>query len=881
MRNVYRQKPAIIILLTVLLSGSSSGADSTRVTAARTTEPIVIDGHLSEAAWNNAVPASTFIQRDPVEYGTPSEQTVVKVLFDNQSLYIGAILYDSAPDSIMAMLARHDYWTVSDEFLVYLDPYFDRRSGYYFGLNAAGTRFDGIFYNDTWSSDTWDGVWEGAAVINEHGWCAEFRIPYSQLRFHKRERHIWGINFKRGIRRKNEWDYLVFKPKNGNGFVSRFWELDGITGITQPYYFEIMPYVRGKDSFESHEAEDPFHDGSEFNTAAGTDLKMGLGSNLTLNATINPDFGQVEVDPAVVNLSDVETFYSEKRPFFTEGSSFFEFGYGGATDYWGFNWSTPNFFYSRRIGGSPRGSLPDYDYCDSPDGVHILSAVKLSGKFSGNWNVGSLQAVTMREYADIEYEGEQSHLEVEPATYYTVTRGQKEINNGRQGIGAIATTTHRFFDEDRLREDINSDAFGFGLDGWTFLDKEKTYVISAWSGLSHIQGSEERITSVQESSLHYFQRPDASHVELDSSATSLTGAAGRILLNKEKGNVFLNTAVGLLSPKFDVNDVGYLSRSDKINAHFGTGYQWTEPTSWTRYAYLLGCAFSNYDFGGNLTWGGLWTGTYLEFHNYYNAEISAATNPETVNPTRTRGGPRTLNKPGWEINFSLNSDNRKPFEFGCGSNGYTIASDDWSRMIWLRTEWKPAANLSFEIQPELMWNKEWLQWVDSFEDETAAHTYNTRYVFAEMYQTELSATIRMNWTFTPKIGLQFFAQPLLSSGDYSNFKELSRPNSTEYRTYPADYICYADETYTIDPDGDGPAEAFEFDEPDFNFRSLRGNIILRWEYRPGSILYLVWTHDRSDEEYRGRFKFNRSIDRLFSTDSDNIFLIKASYWMSI
>lgn len=868
----------LVLFLAVAAFAATEGVK--QVQAVRVSEPPVIDGMLSDPIWRTGIAESRFTQRDPVEFGEPTEKTEVMIAYDDDAIYVGACMYDSEPDSIIARLARRDVDTESDEFYLGLDCYYDRRSGYYFGLNAGGTLYDGVMYNDTWMDDSWDGVWEGVAAVNGQGWCAEFRIPYSQLRFHHQERYVWGVNFYRIIRRKQEHDYLAFTPKNGSGFVSRFWDLIGIEKISPPHYFEVMPYARGKARYESHEAENPFNDGSEYSPTVGVDFKMGLGSNLTFDATVNPDFGQVEVDPAVVNLSDVETFYSEKRPFFIEGSNVFEFGYGGATNYWGFNWSTPGFFYSRRIGRSPQGELPDYDYIDEPEGVHIIGAGKLSGKLPGNWNVGSLHAVTRREHAEIEYEGEKSEIEVEPAAYYTVTRGQKEMNDGKQGLGAIFTGTHRFFDEQKLEEEINGDAYAFGIDGWTALDRDKKYMLSCWTGMSHVRGSEDRMISLQRSSRHYFQRPDASHVKVDSTATSLTGYAGRVLLNKEKGNIITNTAVGVISPGFDVNDLGYLCRTDVINSHFGYGYKWTDITSWTRCAYLIGSVFSNFDFDGNHTWGGIWSEGYFEFLNYYTADINAAVYPRTVSNTRTRGGLLTWNRPGWEINGEMHTDSRKSLIFGIGSWGNACARDDWNRALWVDAKWKPASNLSFEVAPEILWNDDWLQWVDYFEDETATHTYGHRYVFAEMYQTELSASIRMNWTFTPKLSLQLYAQPLISSGDYTGFKELSRPNSNDYRTYPEEDIHFDGETYTVDPDGNGPAAPIEFDNPDFDYRSLRGNMVLRWEYLPGSTLYLVWTHGRWDDETRGHFDMNRSLDRLFRADSDNILLLKATYWLS-
>jgi len=347
----------IFFMLASCLQAMVRDADSVstiKVRAERINEPMTIDGLLAEAVWHNGNAVAAFKQRDPIEGTQPTEKTEVRVAFDDDAIYIGAQMYDSAPDSIIARLGRRDADINSDIFGVGIDSYFDRRSGFYFAINAAGTLSDGVLYNDDWSDDSWDGVWQGVAKINGQGWSAEFRIPYSQLRFHKQEEYVWGINFVREITRKNEEDYLVYTPKNGSGFVSRFVELIGIQQISPPRRIELLPYLRAKAEYTHPDAKDPFNDGSRYLPGAGLDLKLGLGQNLTLDGTINPDFGQVEVDPAVVNLSDVETFYQEKRPFFIEGSSIFNFGQGGARNYWGFNWGNPDFFYSRRIGRTPQ-----------------------------------------------------------------------------------------------------------------------------------------------------------------------------------------------------------------------------------------------------------------------------------------------------------------------------------------------------------------------------------------------------------------------------------------------------------------------------------------------------------------------------------------------
>jgi hypothetical protein len=778
-------------------------------------------------------------------------------------------------------LSRRDARWDSDIFAFFVDPYYDRRSGFYFALDAAGTLYDGVLYNDEWDDDSWDGVWEGKVNIDKRGWTAEMRIPFSQLRFHETDKYVWGINFRRDIARRNERDYVVFTPKNGSGFVSRFVDLVGIREISPVRQIEVLPYVTTQAAYTEHDDGDPFNDGSEYTPRIGADFKIGIGTNLILDATVNPDFGQVEVDPAVVNLSDVETFFREKRPFFIEGSKIISFGQGGSRSNWSFNWPNPNFFYSRRIGRSPQGEVPDADFSDVPAGTDILGAAKLSGKIGDNWNLGAIQAITSREYADLQTDGQRSRAEVEPWSYYGIARLQKEFNEGRQALGFISTLTARRFDDARLRDELNSSAFTFGLDGWTFLDAEKMWVVTGWTGMSHVRGNNERMTSLQENSRHYFQRPDASHVSVDSSVTSLTGYAGRLMVNKQKGNIFLNSALAFSNPKFEVNDLGFQSRTDLINGHVGAGYKWTEPTDFYRYIEVGGAVFRSYDFDENIIWEGVFLFGSFEFLNYYSIYWNTAYNPQTVNNRRTRGGPLTLNPPGYQLSLHTSSDHRKDLVLEAGAFTY---QSDWSRGWEVSTEvrWRPSSNISVSVEPELERNKENSQWVDSFDDPTATATFGKRYVFAELNQTTISASIRLNWTFTPHLSLQLYAQPLISSGDYHNFKELARPKTYDFNVYDgaASTISLQDEEYEVDPDGPGPADSFTFDDPDFNLISLRGNAVLRWEYQPGSTIYFVWTQSRFDEEVFGDFQFNRSMRRLWSTTPDNIFMIKLTYWWS-
>ncbi|MGH7508928.1 MAG: DUF5916 domain-containing protein [Gemmatimonadales bacterium] len=861
-------------------SAGSGDPEKSAVLASRAGGAIELDGTLSEAAWSAGSAVTDFTQREPDEGAPATERTEVRVLYDDDALYVGARLYDRSPDSIMAQLARRDRVVSADRFIVFLDSYYDRRSGFFFGINAAGTLYDGTLYNDDWDSDTWDGIWEGKAARDSLGWTAELRIPYSQLRFQRQESHRWGVNFKREIARRNERDYLVPTPSNGSGFVSRFADLVGIERVSPPRRVELLPYVTTRAEYLSHEVADPFNDGSRLGADLGGDLKLGIGSNLTLDGTVNPDFGQVEVDPAVVNLSDVETFFEERRPFFVEGASIFEYGYGGANDFWGFNWASPSFLYSRRIGRTPQAELPEhYDYSSVPAGSNIIGAAKLSGKV-GSWSLGALSAVTSREYARLSLDQRRWREEVEPLTYYGVSRAQKEFAAGRHGLGFMGTLATRFFDDPGLRDELSSSALGLGLDGWTTLDREGIWVVSGWTGLSRVGGTAERMRSLQASSVHYFQRPDAGYLGVDSAATSLTGYAARISLNKQKGNWMFNSAVGVVDPGFEINDLGFQFRGDQINSHLMFGHKWTKPGRMFRSWRLNLAGFRSYNYGGDVTWTGLFLTGLYELRNFSTGSWFVAYNPKTLSDRRTRGGPLMVNQPGVEWELSLDSDPNKRWIYGGGFRGNQYQrgwEDSWT--AWGALEWKPGARVSLRLEPQVERSRTSAQYVDTFDDPLATSTFGHRYVFADLDQTTVSASVRLNWIFTPRLSLEVYAQPLLSSGRYTGFKELARPRSYNFNLYPDASPTGDPDRIVLDPDGaSGPAESREIDDPNFSLASLRGNAVLRWEYSPGSTLFLVWTQNRSDSESIGTFRTGRALGRMFGAAGDNIFLLKLSYW---
>ncbi len=646
---------------------AEAGADRVArsiVRAVRVVDVVTIDGELGEPVWQGDNAFSALLQSVPREGSPPSQSTEVRVAYDDDAIYVGARLFDTAPDSVQARLARRDVSIASDRFAVYLDPYRDRRSGYYFMVNAAGTLYDGTLANDVDSDKSWDGVWEARSRRDERGWTAEMRIPYSQLRFKRLASHVWGVNFAREIPRRREKDFVAYRPRKESGFVSRFPDLVGVEHIPPSRSIELMPYLTLQGEYLLHEPGDPFHDGSRLRGNGGGDLRMGVGG-LTMNGTVNPDFGQVEVDPAVVNLTDVESFFEEKRPFFVEGASTFAFGRQGAGDYWDYDWDDPLFFYSRRIGRELQPEVQKVvdkaDFADVPVAMRILGAAKLIGRVAPAWSLGTLHALTRRETADLERRGQPSRMEIQPLTYYSATRTQAEFRERRLGLGLMATAAARSFDDPALRDRLNSASLLGGLDGWLVLDRKETWVLSGWSALSHVRGNPTRMVDLQRSSTHYFQRVDASHVEVDSGATALTGHAHRYWLNKQKGATQFNAAVGVVSPEFDVNDLGFQKRSDLVNAHVGTGYKWTRPGKLRRYQSVKAAVFATRDFDGNLVTRGVRGSGYTEFHNGGAWNYYATYTGQTLDNRRTRGGPLTLELPAFSIGTDFQTDTQGKF----------------------------------------------------------------------------------------------------------------------------------------------------------------------------------------------------------------------------
>jgi hypothetical protein len=879
----------LFILASQVLGSPSSIKDTVTVQPRRTVEAhrlhelILVDGILSEAEWQRAG-ICDFTQREPIEGAAPTQKTEVWVAYDDEALFVAAQLYDSSPDSIVDRIARRDASLNADWFYLGIDSYHDRRTGVFFGVYASGAVSDGSMYNDEWDDDSWDGVWESTAKINGKGWAVEMRIPYSQLRFTQQDEYTWGINFARKIERNNEEDFFVMVPKKESGWVSRFADLIGIRDIHPPARLEVMPYVvTSTTQTNQYIGSDPLNKRSRFTGNMGADLKVGLGSNLTLNATINPDFGQVELDPASVNLTQYETYYEEKRPFFVEGSNFLNYGFGGANNNWGFNFGTPNFLYTRRIGRAPEGGPRHSGYTKMPDRSHIIGAAKLTGKLDEGWSLGTIQAVTSAEYAKTDSNGVRFSDVVEPLTYYGIVRTLYEHDKGRQGLGIIGTAVVRNLNKDYLDDQFNSGSYAFGIDGWTNLDTSRIWVITGWMAGTLISGSPGRVSDVQQSYLHYFQRPDVSHVSIDANARSLGGYGGRVALNKQQGNFRFNSAFGLLSPGFDSNDLGYHSRTDVLNGHVVAGYAWYEPDGIFRSKSFNIATYRSYNFGGYKIAEGYMGFAYGSFMNYWSVDGNFSYSPACTDAYRTRGGPMMKTTPGFSANLGFSSDSRKMvtgsfYVYGSRSESgsYTVEFDPG-------IGFKPSAGINVKLNPYFMRSLGMAQYITTISDPMATETYGARYIFSKIDQTELAASVRLDWTFTPTLSLQLYMQPLISAVKFYGYKELKQPGTFTFNRYGEDgsTISYVDNSqeYLVDPDGAGPNSPFTFSKPDFNYISLRGNVILRWEYLPGSTMYFVWTHGGSDYASYGDFNLHRDLNNLVSTPiHEDVLLIKLTYW---
>lgn len=850
-------------------------------TATRRTGEIRLDGKLDEPDWRTAPAATDFVQSYPTPGARAPDQTEFRVLYDDQALYVGIRLFDAHPDSIAAQLARRDATGIySDWVHLIVDSYYDRRTAFRFTVNPRGVKKDVFTSNDFSEDVNWDAVWEVATRVDSAGWVAEYRIPLSQLRFGSaRGPRTWGFQVQREIARRQERDTWTPWTPQDPGFVSRFGDLAGLIDVPTPRRLELLPYVSTRVTRAPGDPADPFFRATDTKPSVGADIRYGLPAGLTLTGTINPDFGQVEVDPSVVNLSAFETFFPEKRPFFLEGSDVFTFG----QVYLNNDYSFQRYFYSRRIGRQPQGSVggSNIAFVKAPDQTTIAGAAKVTGK-TGPWTVGILNAVTTEQRARVmTTTGERLTTPVEPLTNYFAGRLKRDFRKGATVVGTMLTSTVRDLSDTVFTGFLRSNATFGGVDFEHDMSNRK-YIVSGFLAETRVVGSRAAIAETQLNSSHYYQRPDASYLTYDPTRNSLRGHIGELAFAKT-GTVFGSLAYKESSPGLELNDMGFEGRADFRAFSTDIGYSNYQAGKIFRNFGAYGYSNHTWNFGGNSIFQAVAAGGYATFANLWSAGFDAGVNPSYLSDRFTRGGPLALVPSGWNASINGGTDTRKPISVSASVGTSGNASGARSPFVSTTLDLRPSTSLRVTFGPSLSRDRSTGQFVRSVSDALATSTFGQRYVFADLRQTTLSMDTRVEWTFTPLLSLQVYAQPFVSAGDWTNFKEFTTPRKYDFAVYGRDRGTIARDAlngvYTVDPDGTGSAPAFTFGDPNFNVRNLRGNAVLRWEYRPGSALFVVWQQERSDFEPIGTFDSSRDVGAIFRTVPTNVFLVKATYWI--
>jgi len=882
-QNSYQKKGDTVKVTTGDLRSGLAEEPTMEAVRISTGNEINLDGKLSESEWMNAPAATQFTQRFPNDGERPSQRTEIRLLYTDAHIYVGITAFESNPDSIKAPLFRRDGGQPSDWVYVSFDSYNDRRTAFTFAVNPKGVQKDVLYYDDTGEDILWDAVWEAKTEISEFGWTAEMKIPLSQLRYSSNnEVQEWGINFQRRLSRNGEISMWAPVSQNDNAMVSRFGRLNGISDLQKPNRLEISPYVSA-DVTRAPElsTENPYYNRNQFGGGVGGDVKYGITSDLTLTATINPDFGQVEADPAVINLTANENFFSERRPFFLEGNDIFQFGNTKTFSRMG----NPVTFYSRRIGRSPQGSPSraglDAEYVDRPDFTTIATAAKLSGKTKSGWSIGFLDAYTLNEEAEyVTSSGNENTFDVEPATNYMVARTKKDLNSGNTYFGGFASAVNRNIDDSYFEDYLRSSAYLGGVD-FEHSFNERNWVASGALSFSSINGSPEAIELAQRSLVRYYNRLDSDELSVDPEKTNLSGFATEVSIQKRGGddNWMTSLTYSEVSPGYETNDIGFQNRADYRSINGGIIYREIDPKWLQYYEHFLFHAHAwNYD--GDVINNGSVLGGFIRFENLWNINYEVNYSPGDYMDRNTRGGPIMKTPGSVGFNMNLNSNQNKKVSFNLGTYQRQDASGEFDNSIWVGLNLNPAPYLQISISPEFIYQKDTDQYVTTSADPNAMETYGNRYVFADIKQHTLMTSVRLNWTFSTTMSLQTYFRPFISTGAYSSFKEFAEPGTYNFDIYGEDKgsISRSNGTYSVDPDGGGSSPEINFSDPDFNFRSVQGNAVFRWEYMPGSTLYFVWQQQRSDFAGIGNFELGRDLDGLFSAKPTNVFLVKLSYW---
>lgn len=831
---------------------------------------IEIDGNLEDSEWGITNWSSNFTVYKPDNGAVPNQKTKFKIIYDTKFLYIGIRCYDTLSNKIEKRLARRDNFA-GDLIEINIDSYNDKRTAFSFNVSAAGVKGDEFISQngDNWDA-SWNPIWYTAANVDAEGWTAEMKIPFSQLKFGKEQEQIWGLQLNRRLFREEERSIWQPVLRESPGWVSEFGTLRGLFNIQPQKQLEIQPFTVLQQDTYPKEDGNPFRDGSNFSLNGGIDAKIGLTNDLTLDLTVNPDFGQVEADPGVIALDGFQVFFEEQRPFFVENKNIFDFQFSGTND---------NVFYSRRIGRSPQGSVSsdDVSYVDQPTNSTILGAAKFSGKTKNGWSLGLLESVTGKMYAEVEnVAGERSDELVEPLTNYLVGRAQKDFNNRNSYLGGIFTATNRNLPVEM--EFLRKAAYTGGLDfkhNW----KNRNYYLEGNFVTSHVTGSAEAIENTQLSLTHLFQREDAGHLDVDSNRTSLTGTGGKLELGKAGGgNWRYQGGVVWRSPELELNDVGFLRRADQVVQYVELERLFLKPTSFYRNARLSLEQLSSYDFDGSYNRLEYEFEGEITYKNNWWTEIGGAHKPRVYSNSVLRGGPR------WQWSqenygyFFLGSDKRKKFNVTLGYVNSQAKQKNFEFIQYVfGFNYQPFNAFSLSVSSEYEENPNKTRYVDQID-----YGSLKRYVTAAIDQKTFSTSIRLNYSLNPNLSIQYYAEPFISKGTYTDFNYVNNAAAADISErvtlYGSNQISRLEVNgdYLIDENLDGLVD-YEIENPDFSYVQFRSNLVLRWEYIPGSEIFLVWSQGVTGSGDPMN-TLGRDLDRqILGQKKDNTFLIKATY----
>lgn len=829
----------------------------------------VIDGKLDDECWKSGTWAGDFHQYIPNEGAAPTWPTVFNIQYDDKYIYAAIRAFDGEPEKMQRYSGLRDEFS-GDMVGVNFDSYHSFKTGFEFTISSWGQKVDLILFNpENWDLN-WNAVWKGKTGLEDSAWVAEIEIPLSQLRYSGEDEQVWGLHVWRWINRLQEESDWEYQTKTGPGVIYNFGEIRGIKGLKKSQRLEIMPYSLGSLETIKKEPGNPFtENGRNWSGNAGLDAKIGISSNFTIDLTVNPDFGQVESDPSVMNLTAFETFYEEKRPFFLEGLTIFDYKF-----------DNQSLFYSRRIGHSPSYSVNPAagSFVDSPDMTKILSAVKLSGTTSDELSVGLIQSITANEFATVyDSDGNKSHTKVEPITNYTVARIQKGYNGANTTIGGIVTSVNRKTDEIQL-DFLTNNAFTGGLDLMHQWNGKEFFLDARLIG-SYLNGSSSSITRLQESSARYYQRPGADYIRYDTSMTGLGGYGGKIKIGKgSKGFWRYSTGVTWLSPGIELNDLGYMNTADEINNENEIGYFVTNPVSVFRNYRINLEQFNTWNFEGRF----LGLGSHLAFNselrNQWSLNLNLIYHSEAIDTKVLRGGYDMMMPYSIYTFGSLRSDYSKKISAGVeyryeyGGNN-SMGRYQFSPGITIR----PLRSLKINLSADFENNFNDLQYISYLE-----YQADKRYILGTIDQKTVGLTFRMNLNITPEFSIQYYGSPFISHGTYSKFKFVTDPEADSYsdrfRLY--EYEVIDDGSIRLDENGDYVTD-YSIGDPNFNFHQFRSNFVAKWEYRLGSFIYFVWSSEKTGQNSMSDISLNESYKQLKDVFPNNIFLVKLNYWFSL